>query len=288
MKILISFFIIFKQNKSPVTGASNYEASVYKPSNEECLTTLYVTSCTCYGAKIQTMFVKTKFIMSKKISNYDELPYANKKIYDLVQYQTDGNVKLFAEFIGVSQQVLDRVFKKDSRSGKYPSISENIKNALKKKFNLNNVWFVDPENGNNEPVISYESGSPYYNVDFIGGFDLILNDQTINPEYYIQFKPYEKATCWCNITGHSMEPEISHGDIIALREIQDASFLPYGEIYAIVTANDMRTVKRIGPSSNPDNYTLIPTNKSPEYGIQELPKNMILRIFEVMGCMKKI
>lgn len=226
--------------------------------------------------------------MSKKISNYDELPYANKKIYDLVQYQTDGNVKLFAEFIGVSQQVLDRVFKKDSRSGKYPSISENIKNALKKKFNLNNVWFVDPENGNNEPVISYESGSPYYNVDFIGGFDLILNDQTINPEYYIQFKPYEKATCWCNITGHSMEPEISHGDIIALREIQDASFLPYGEIYAIVTANDMRTVKRIGPSSNPDNYTLIPTNKSPEYGIQELPKNMILRIFEVMGCMKKI
>lgn len=225
--------------------------------------------------------------MSKKISNYDELPYANKKIYDLVQYQTDGNVKLFAEYIGVSQQVLDRIFKEDSRNGKYPSISENIKNALKKKFNLNNVWFVDPENGNNEPVISYESGSPYYNVDFIGGFDLILNDQTINPEYYIQFKPYDKATCWCNITGHSMEPEINHGDIIALREIQDASFLPYGEIYAIVTTNDMRTVKRIGPSSNPDNYTLIPTNKSPEYGVQELPKNMILRIFEVMGCMKK-
>ena len=62
----------------------------------------------------------------------------------------------------------------------------------------------------------------------------------------------------------------------------------YGEIYAIVTTNEMRTVKRIGPSSNSDNYTLIPTNKSPEYGIQELPKNMILRIFEVMGCMKRL
>lgn len=225
--------------------------------------------------------------MSKKISNYDELPYANKKIYDLIQYQTDGNVKFFAEFIGVSQQVLDRIFKKDSRNGKYPSISENIKNALKKKFAITDVWFVDTENNTNEPIISYEGGVPYYNVDFIGGFDMIINDQTINPEYYIQFKPYDKATCWCNITGHSMEPEISHGDIIALREIQDASFLPYGEIYAIVTTNEMRTVKRIGPSSNPDNYTLIPTNKSPEYGTQELPKNMILRIFEVMGCMKK-
>lgn len=137
------------------------------------------------------------------------------------------------------------------------------------------------------PVKSYSFGVPYYNVDFIGGFDLIVNDQTINPEYYIQFKPYDKATCWCNITGHSMEPEINHGDIIALREVKDFSFLPFGEIYAIVTKNDMRTVKRLGPSANPNNYTLIPTNKSPEYGIQELPKNKILRIFEVMGCMKK-
>ena len=161
------------------------------------------------------------------------------------------------------------------------------------KINVNYIikgeqpMLTDKQESEDKPIISYSSGVPYYNVDFIGGFDLILNDQTINPEYYIQFKPYDKATCWCNITGHSMEPEISHGDIIALREIQDVSFLPYGEIYAIVTANDMRTVKRIGPSSNPDNYTLIPTNKSPEYGIQELPKNMILRIFEVMGCMKK-
>ena len=161
------------------------------------------------------------------------------------------------------------------------------------KINVNYIikgeqpMLTDKQESEDKPIISYSSGVPYYNVDFIGGFDLILNDQTINPEYYIQFKPYDKATCWCNITGHSMEPEINHGDIIALREIHDTSFLPYGEIYAIVTTNEMRTVKRIGPSSNPDNYTLIPTNKSPEYGIQELPKNMILRIFEVMGCMKK-
>lgn len=176
--------------------------------------------------------------------------------------------------------------------------ADKLANVLNAFPELNREWLLYNEGkmlstANEEPkdaqspVKSYTSGVPYYNVDFIGGFDLIINDQTINPEYYIQFKPYDKATCWCNITGHSMEPEISHGDIIALREIEDASFLPYGEIYAIVTTNDMRTVKRIGPSSSPDNYTLIPTNKSPEYGTQELPKNKILRIFEVMGCMKK-
>lgn len=138
------------------------------------------------------------------------------------------------------------------------------------------------------PKISYTTGVPYYDVDFIGGFDLVENDQTMTPAYNIDFKAYDKATCWCNITGHSMEPEINHGDIIALRKIDDFSFLPAGEVYAIVTTNDMRTVKRIGISDNPDNYRLIPTNKSPEYGVQELPKRMIRAVFEVLGCMKKL
>lgn len=83
-------------------------------------------------------------------------------------------------------------------------------------------------------------------MDFIGGFDLVLNDQTVNPEYLIDFQKYNNADCWCNVTGHSMEPEINHGDIIALKKIEDKSFLPLGEVYAIVTKNDMRTIKRLG------------------------------------------
>lgn len=140
----------------------------------------------------------------------------------------------------------------------------------------------------NLPVKRYDVGVPYYNVDFIGGFDIVINDQTAVPEYLIDFKQYNKATCWCNITGHSMEPEITSGDIIALKEVNDPSFLPYGEIYAIITKNGMRTIKRIGPSKSPDSYMLIPTNKSPEYGIQEIPKNMIFKVYEVLGCMKKL
>jgi len=134
---------------------------------------------------------------------------------------------------------------------------------------------------------SYNTGVPYYDVDFVGGFDEIINDQTIIPSYLINFKPYEKATCWCNITGHSMEPEINHGDIIALRRIEDCSFLAYGEIYAIVTRNDMRTVKRLGPGPTKDSYMMIPSNKSPEYAPQEIRKEDILYVYEVMGCMKR-
>lgn len=85
-----------------------------------------------------------------------------------------------------------------------------------------------------------------------------------------------------------MEPEITHGDMIALKEIKDMSFLPFGEVYAIVTTNEMRTIKRLGKGDDKDHYNLIPTNKSQEYAIQELPKRMISSIFQVLGCMKRL
>lgn len=139
------------------------------------------------------------------------------------------------------------------------------------------------------PTISYTHGKPYYNVDFLGGFDIILNDQTINPEYLINFKKYEDADCWCNISGHSMEPLISNGDIIAIKQLNDwREFLLSGEVYGIVT-KDMRTIKVVTSSDKGDDYLkLIPVNKSDEYQPQDIPKKLITHVFQVLGCMKKL
>jgi len=175
--------------------------------------------------------------------------------------------------------------------------ADKLQKILCKYPDLNQSWLLTGTGpmlaegaavDNSSARISYTSGVPYYDVDFMGGFDFVENSQAHIPAYNIDFRLYNHATCWCNITGHSMEPEINHGDIIALRRIEDFSFLPAGEVYAIVTTNDMRTVKRIGVSSNPDCYLLIPTNKSPEYATQEIPKKMIRAVFEVLGCMKKL
>lgn len=98
-----------------------------------------------------------------------------------------------------------------------------LTDILRKFPELNSDWLLTGEGDmflsqQSNPIINYTTGVPYYNVDFIGGFDLVLNDQTINPEYLIDFKLYNEATCWCNVTGHSMEPEIAHGDMIALKK----------------------------------------------------------------------
>lgn len=140
------------------------------------------------------------------------------------------------------------------------------------------------------PTINqHYEGAPYYNVDFIGGFDIIINNQTTNPDYYINYPPYNKeGVVWCNLTGHSMEPELSNGDIIALKEVVNTpiQYLPSGEIYGIVT-EEYRTVKRIRPSVKEGYVKLIPSNKSEEYCEQEIPISMILKIYTVLGSIRK-
>ena len=132
------------------------------------------------------------------------------------------------------------------------------------------------------PVKSFTHGVPYYDVDFRLGFDLMMNDQTARPDYLIDFAPYNKCDVWCNARGDSMAPTIANGDIIALKEIADPSFLANDEIYAVVTTNDMRTIKRVRDEG--DSLLLIPDNKA--YSDQRLPKTLIDKVYKVVGCMK--
>lgn len=126
-------------------------------------------------------------------------------------------------------------------------------------------------------------GKPYFDVDFLGGFSEIINSQTAVPACNIIVPGFEKATVWCNVTGHSMEPKINHGDIIALREctIDD---IQYGEIYAVVL-DTLRTIKIIRRGTTPDVLRYVPIN--PDFDDQEFPITRILHIFEVLGSIAR-
>jgi hypothetical protein len=131
------------------------------------------------------------------------------------------------------------------------------------------------------------AGVPYYDVDFIAGFDGVENDQTVNPAYYIQFPQYAKADSWVNATGHSMQPLINHGDMIAIKKLEDwDTYLLYGEVYAIVT-NEYRTIKYVRKSAKGDEYLrLIPANG--EFDEQDIPKSVVRGVFQILGCAKRI
>ncbi len=181
-----------------------------------------------------------------------------------------------AKEMGIIPQTLNSLLQaNDIKTG----VLENIASAINKSI----YFFFEIDR--DSTLVNPSNGIPYYDVDFCGGFDLVLNDQTYTPAGYINLPQYGKADSWANITGHSMEPLISNGDIIALRKIEDwQTYLLYGEIYGIMT-DEWRTFKRERKSENPDYIRLEPVNK--EYDEQEIPKSIIRGVWQVLGSVKK-
>lgn len=135
------------------------------------------------------------------------------------------------------------------------------------------------------PVVSYDPkvGQPYYNVDFLGGFSEVYNSQVSVPDRNIIVPGFDRAKLWCNVTGHSMEPKINHGDIIALRPCT-LDDIQYGEIYAVVL-DTIRTIKILRKGSSKDFLRYVPIN--PNFDEQEFAVSRIINVFEVIGSISK-
>lgn len=134
-------------------------------------------------------------------------------------------------------------------------------------------------------IVSYDPkvGQPYYDVDFLGGFSEVYNSQVSLPEHNIIVPGFDRANLWCNVTGHSMEPQISHGDIIALHPCTIAD-IQFGEIYAVVL-DTIRTIKILRKGSSKDFLRYVPIN--PNFDEQEFAVSRIINVFEVIGSISK-
>ena len=154
------------------------------------------------------------------------------------------------------------------------------------KDDLNGIKTIDEANPSFMPTTSMNPsvGTPYYDVDFIGGFDEVFNSQVNIPATNIVIRGFEKASLWCNVTGHSMEPKINHGDVIALRQCT-LNDIQYGEIYAVVL-DTIRTIKILRRSPDPSKLRFIPINTE-DYDEQEFDKSRIMNVFEVIGSISK-
>lgn len=132
--------------------------------------------------------------------------------------------------------------------------------------------------------ISAEKAIPVYGEEFSCGF-LSFDDTAIRPMGYVDFPGTRGATCWCKATGDSMQPLISNGDYVCLKKLSDWNdFLVYGDIYAVETTNDMRTIKKIERGNTNEEYTLVPVNS--EYEPQPVRKDMIRSMFRVLASTK--
>lgn len=125
---------------------------------------------------------------------------------------------------------------------------------------------------------------PYYNVDFLGGFDLTDNCQQTQPDRMVRIEGCARAELWCNILGNSMAPLIQSGDMIGLRpcRLED---IQYGKPYAVVL-DDQRTVKFLRRAETDDSLLFVPQNTD-EFDPQTFPKSAIRALYEVVGAVHR-
>lgn len=200
----------------------------------------------------------------------------------------------FARFLGISSQAVSNWYARNTFDAELLYTKCDFMNPAwlltgkgsMLKDDSNGIKTIDEATPSSIPATSMNPsiGTPYYDVDFIGGFDEVFNSQVNIPATNIVIRGFEKASLWCNVTGHSMEPKINHGDIIALRQCT-LNDIQYGEIYAVVL-DTIRTIKILRRSPDPSKLRFIPINTE-DYDEQEFDKSRIMNVFEVIGSISK-
>lgn len=202
----------------------------------------------------------------------------------------------YIEYKGLSKNKFENICGFSTRYVSNISISippEKIKRISLNFPDLNTAWLMTGEGemlkaeGEEKKAVQYSGkGAPYYNVDFAANFSIMQNDQTTVPDGMVSLPQFKGADCWVNVSGKSMEPTISSGDMIALRKVENwTENILYGEVYAIVT-EQYRTIKRIRKSEDPDMVRLVPDNT--EYDAQDIRKDSVIAVFRVLGAAKII
>ena len=234
-----------------------------------------------------------------KKTNVDtmNMPYANKKVYELIQKETNGSVRAFAQRINVSQQSLNRIFCIDKRNGKYPSVSKEIKKGIIDVYGKDEIWFITDVNSaenqfikSNEDEINTKDGAnyllvPIIHIDSVGGIHS-NNSITGEPQYIEGYVPFVNAREGDKAifqSGTSMIPTIPPGSIMQIREVVNwKEYFGYGNIFVIELKDGRRITKEVKRyDENPQEYIWC-VSHNPEVQDEELPKSLIASVWKVV------
>lgn len=183
-----------------------------------------------------------------------------------------------AERLGVSTMAVNQLLNGKNKFG------AKTATAWANEFGFNPLYLMT---GEGEMLATEQPADvvPVYGVEFSAGFVERFPDNE-QPIGYLNLPDYRKATAVVSVTGDSMAPLISSGDRVILQElpVEQASII-YGGIYALVTANDLRTIKRVRRSSKEGYIDLEPVNKDVA-DTTPIPFTSVTHLWRVLGSLK--
>ena len=125
-----------------------------------------------------------------------------------------------------------------------------------------------------------DNRTPFYNVLVSAGEHGIMEWGREEPTgYIIDIPAFKAADAAFPVLGFSMEPEISNGDIVGVREMQKWDFVDTAGVYMLITDHE-RMIKRLKPDDDDDNMLWCLSNN---YAPFKLLRTDIRKMFKVVA-----
>lgn len=226
--------------------------------------------------------------MARILEHYEELPIPNRKVYDLVQEHTNGSVKAFAEMIGVSQQLLDRTFKIDTRNGKYPSVSDKIKEGIQSKFGYDESWFFtknEDEKYSDANIMPAAFKTYLLPMSAMGGPLTGFTSSAMLKDCEAIISPIENVDFAISVYGESMAPEYPSGSRVLIKKINPNIFIDWGKTYVLDTPNGV-IIKEVHECKDKPGYIRCHSiNPDPKFSDFDVPLSEVYGIYRVLMCL---
>lgn len=191
----------------------------------------------------------------------------------------------FSQKIGVSEGTIRKLLTQNTalRSDTLEKISQNF-------TDIDIDWLITGRGGmlrNEQSPVALSTGIPLIPIDVIAGIPagdldacLVQDSQKyIVPEFQNLHVDY-----LIRVSGSSMYPKYSNGDILACRKIDDIQFFQWGKIY-VIDSSQGALVKRVFEDNDPERILLVSDNRE-KYPPFSIPKSDIRSVSIVLGVIR--
>lgn len=217
---------------------------------------------------VSNKFVKNLCKISEKINETYLLDGSGCMILDSNPDWQHHNISV--ENIDDIKELREIVASKDADISRLVGQNTFLENQLNKKDTTKNTYSV--------PLIPFEAaaGFPFGELDGVKYEDC---EQYVIPEF-----ENKGVTFMIRVSGSSMYPKYSSGDLLGCKRIDDILFFQWGKIY-VIDSSQGPLVKRVFEHEDPDMILLVSDNKE-KYPPFPMPKSDIRSLSLVLGVIR--